>query len=288
MTLADVKLTQQVLLACASLVVLGFDSLNPVFAAGPAGFAGTLSGNYGHSIREVGPNGSLWQADAQAAYGFGMSNIAVEVDGGYRYLSSDDGEHITTWGIAGHVFWAPPQGRVGGTVRIESSKESAVPVSLPGEEFGSLTFDHALYGGFFEFNLGDQITLGVFGGEYAIYFPDDRPAFKNAYLGGGGTFYVIPDLALSGVINYRHIYEDRAALEFSAVAEWLVSTSVPISIFAGYQHRSYTSSGSYHVQLWSLGLKFYTSGNGTNLRDKHRNGALDRLVQPVGQLDLGI
>jgi hypothetical protein len=282
------KSRQRALLACASFVALGLDSLNPVFAEAPDGFAGTLSGNYGRVTREVGSNSSLWQADAQAAYGFGMSNIAVEVDGGYRYVSSDDSEHIRTWGIAGHVFWAPPQGRVGGTVRLESSTESDVPVSLPGGEFESLTFDHALYGGFFEFNVSDKITLGVFGGEYAIYFPDHRPAFKNAYLGGGGTFYVIPDLALSGVVNYRHIFEDRAALEFAAVAEWLVSTSLPISIFAGYQHRSYTGSGSFQAQLWSFGLKFYTGGNSTSLRDKHRNGALDRLVQPVGQLDIGI
>ncbi len=66
---------------------------------------------------------------------------------------------------------------------------------------------------------------------------------------------------------------------YTGMLEWLVSESTPISLFGSYTNTQ-VSGGGGHLNLWMIGVKFYTDGNGTTLVGKHRNGALDNIVRP--------
>jgi hypothetical protein len=171
------------------------------------------------------------------------------------------------WNIGGHLFWAPRQdGRIGATVQYEKLDGGGANTHL------------TQYGAFGEYYFSNMLTLGLNGGGWTGSSGTFGSSSSGGYIGGGLTDYVMPNLALTGQINY---FSGSGAhlTNYSAMGEWLVSDSTPISIYGGYTYTD-ASGLSGHINQWTIGVKFYTNGNGTTLVEKHRNGALDTLVRP--------
>jgi hypothetical protein len=255
--------------ACAATLAL----VAPAFADAPVGFAGTLSGSYTNwNFSGSGSgNANLWGADGQAAFGLGMRDIGAEIDGGYHNLTTNGSGNssVDIWNIGGNLFWAPAsQGRLGATVQYESLSGSGADAHL------------TEYGAFGEYYPSNMLTLGLNGGGWS---GGSGSTFgsggSGGYVGGGVTGYVMPDLALTGQINY---FSGSGAhlTNYSAMGEYLISEATPVSIFGGYTYTD-VSGASGHINQWLIGVKFYMNGNGSTLVDKQRNGALDSLVRPM-------
>ncbi|HEX3483662.1 MAG TPA: hypothetical protein VHT51_01290 [Micropepsaceae bacterium] len=260
------------LVAGACAATMGLSISAPAFAEAPQGFAGTLSGSY-TDWNLKGPNDSanLWSTTGQAAFGlgqYGMQDLAAEFDGGYHSLSNGSAGNLDIWNAGGHLFWAPAAPyRLGATLQYEG---------LSSGGFGTHLWQ---YGAFGEYYVNDMITLGLNGGAWSGPHGSFGSGNSGGYVGGGATAYVMPDLALTGQINYFS-GSNAHLTSYSAQAEYLVSETTPVSVFGGYTFTDVPGPGS-HINEWLIGVKFYTNGNGTTLVDKHRDGALDNLVRPV-------
>jgi len=259
---------QRLLVAGAFAATVGLVSVTPAFADAPQGFAGTLSGSYSSmnfSGSGSGGSANLWSGEGQAAFGLGMNNLAAEFDGGYHNLSSHgSNDSLDIWNLGGHLFWAPAEGRLGATLQYEGLNGADTHLTQ--------------YGAFGEYYLSNMVTLGLNGGGWSGSSDVFGTGGDGTYIGGGGSVYLMPDLALTGQITY---FGDSGAhlTNYSATGEWLVSEDTPISVYGGYTYSDISNVGG-HLNQWVIGVKFYTDGNGTALVDKHRNGALDNLVRP--------
>jgi hypothetical protein len=259
------------LAAGASAAAMGLVISAPALADAPVGFAGTLGGSYTDRNFGGDAHGSanLWAAEGQAAFGlgmFGVRDLGAEIDGGYHNLSRNGGGGIDQiWNVGGHLFWAPgTQGRLGATVQYDS---------FSGHRH--LT----QYGGFAEYYLNEMITLGLNGGGWSGRRGTFGRGDDGGYVAGGVTGYAMPDLALTGQVSY---FSGSGAhlTNYTAQAEYLVSETMPVSVFGGYTYTDVPGPRN-HLNQWLIGVKFYTNGNGTTLVDKHRNGALDNLARPI-------
>lgn len=246
--------------ACAAvLAVLPFGS---AFADAPNGFAGTLTGSYGQSSCSGCETQDNWGIGGQGAFGLGTNDLAAEVGVGYQG-SSITGFDTNVYGFNGSLFWAPAQGRLGATAGY-----SAVNTSLGDGHVWN-------YGAFGEYYVMPQITLGLAGG--GLNISADGTSVSGSYIGGGGIGYVIPDLALIGTISSVHVSGAGSATSYGVSAEWLVSETLPISVFAGYSWTDLPFGGP-TGHTWLIGAKFYVGPGGMTLTDHHRNGTLDPLV----------
>jgi len=247
-------------------LMLGATALaTPAFAQPPAGFAGTLSAQYGQWSTS-GVTADQWGLNGQAAFGL-APQIGAELDAGYSNLS--DHGSFDTWNIGGHAFWAPDMGRVGATVQYQASNG------------GGLDVHGTNYGAFGEYFASNAVTLGLNGGGYSASagFAGFSGSSDGGYVGGGVIGYVIPNLALTGQINYLGL-DGGNLTSFGVQGEWMFSESLPLSGFVGYTYTD-VSNGGGHINQWFLGIKFYTDGNGATLVEKQRNGALDNIVRPT-------
>jgi hypothetical protein len=252
--------------ACAALAAM--IPAGPAMAAAPEGFAGSIDGNYSH-LSTSGSSINMWGGDAAGAFGFGNSNLAAEGDVGYHSLS-DSGTSVQVWNAAGHFIYAPMGGRLGATIQYETINCCGTNVHVT---------DYGLFGEAFL----DNVTVGGnFGGVSAEANTFFGGGSANGWYGSAGfTGYVIPNLGLTGMINYTH-FSGGSITNYTAAAEWLISEfGLPLSIYGGYTYTQLSNSGADHLDQWFLGLKVYTNGNGMTLMDKHRNGTLDRIVQPT-------
>ena len=247
----------------AALTAIPYTS---AMAAAPMGFAGTVSGAYSHtSDSSGGPDTNNWNINGAGAFGL-SPDFGAQVDGGYEHASGG-GTDLDIWTIEGSAFWAPAFGRIGGTVGYGSA------------DFGG-GFDVSVwtYGGFGEFYAGNFVTLGGHAGGFSW----DVAGFSDTgwYLGGGITGYVIPNLALTGTIDYYDVSGSNWTA-YTVGAEWQVSDAVPVSIFGGYQNTQFSGGGG-HADTWLVGVKFYIGGNGMPLVANQRNGTLGWVGKPLG------
>ncbi|HEY4265647.1 MAG TPA: hypothetical protein VGM72_10030 [Micropepsaceae bacterium] len=242
----------------------------PAFADAPQGFAGTLSGSY-TDWKGSNDSANLWSTTGQAAFGlgqYGMQDLAAEFDGGYHSLSNGSAGNLDIWNAGGNLFWAPAAPyRLGATLQYED---------LSGGGFGTHLWQ---YGAFGEYYFNPMITIGLNGGAWSGPQGTFGSGNSGGYVGGGATAYVMPDLALTGQMNYFS-GSNAHLTSYSAQAEYLVSEATPVSVFGGYTFTDIPGASN-HIDEWRIGVKFYTNGNGTTLVDKHRNGALDDLVRPT-------
>ena len=252
---------RRTLLGGACAVALAVLPLESASADAPNGFAGTLSGAYGQS--SCGGCGTIdnWGIGGQGAFGLGTSDLGAEFDAGYQ-SSSLSGFSTDAFGIGGSIFWAPAEGRVGGTVGYSTINTS------PDVNVWN-------YGAFGEYYVAPQITLGISGG--GLHANCCGSSASGTYIGGGGIGYIIPDLALTGSISSVHVNSFGSATSYGVQAEWLVSETFPISVFAGYSSTDLPFSAP-KLNTWQIGAKFYIGSPGATLADHHRNGTLDPLV----------
>jgi len=71
------------LLGTACILAMGIAA--PAMAGAPVGFAGTIGGGYTYSSSECSGCGHSdnWNVNGQAAFGFGASDVAGELDAGW-------------------------------------------------------------------------------------------------------------------------------------------------------------------------------------------------------------
>ncbi|HVZ91121.1 MAG TPA: hypothetical protein VG843_05675 [Rhizomicrobium sp.] len=231
-----------------------------------ADVAATLSGSYASDTNGGGDN--LWSANGSLT-GHVDDNWGLEVTGGY-HNTSDSGGNLDIWNAGGSVFWSGVQGRLAGTVNYYSTSQSGIGYHVTtygggGEWYSAPNLTVAVKGG------GDTASASGFG-----FSGSDT----GAYVGGMLEWYLVPDLALSGMVDYVdqsgvHVTSETAKLE------WLFSETMPVSVYGGYQHAD-ASSGAFGVSgdIFFVGLKFYVNGDGpTALVDRQRNGSLGYIAQ---------
>jgi hypothetical protein len=249
----------------AAFAVCGLGFASPALADAPQGVAGTLSAQYGQ-WDFAGATADHWNVAGQAAFGF-APQFGGEIDAGYANLSGTSS--VDLWNIGGSAFWAPAFGRIGGTLQYQTANGSGVDV------------DQTQYGAFGEYFISNAVTLGLNAGGISASAPAACAGCSvsgdGGYVGGGLIGYLMPNLSLTGSINYAGT-DGSDTTSYNLQAEWLFSEVLPVSGFVGYSYTD-VSGISDHIDHWFIGFKYYTDGNGSTLVDKQRNGALDGLVR---------
>jgi hypothetical protein len=194
-----------------------------------------------------------------------LANLNFQVDASYTHNWAD---HFSqeVWTFGGDAFWAGPEGRIG----LDGHYTNA-------NQVGHLTnggaFGEWYFGPFTAMAKGGWLSPGGsgFGGH-------------GNYLGAGVVFYVMPDLSLTGGIDYVDLVQghgcqvcgrtDAIQTSYQILAEFLVAEDLGISGFGGYSYVHHSDSGfSSHDNVWMVGLRWYISGG--TLIDHHRNGNLN-------------
>jgi hypothetical protein len=246
-----VKITAKILAASS---VLAFTALTA--APAMADFSGTVAGSYANL--DLGGPGStdVWGGTAAATATFG-GNWGVEGDLDYHNISGAGSADL--WAFGGNVFWRGMNTRIAGSVMYHD---------VPG---GNATN----YGVGAEWFAGDQFTIAVKGGGLSGSGSD------GGYVGGNVKWYAMPNLALSGTVDYAD--QGGSLTTEKLQAEWLISESTPISIYGGYQHVDLAGPGDGNV--FFVGIKLYANAGGGALVDRQRNGSLGYIAESPVFLD---
>jgi len=219
-----------------------------------AGFAGTISGDYGNLHASGGGSADSWGGNVQGMFGVGPG-WSVEVDGGYHNISAS-GLNLDNWTVSGDAIWTGTKGRLAAQVGYDDTSGAgslhATNYGLVGEWWAQPSFTVSGKGGAFS---------GSGGGD-------------GYYLGGALTGYIHDNFALSGGIDYTHLNHAGNETDYTAQGEWLISETTPISVFGGYTYSDISGFGG-HIDTWFVGLRFYTDGPGPmTLNDRQHQGAL--------------
>jgi hypothetical protein len=231
-----------------------------------ANVAGTLSGSYASDTNSG--SGDLWNIDGSLT-GMFAGNWGGEATGGYHNLSDGVGDSLDIWNVGGSVFWAAAQGRLAATVNYYSTNSFGADLNVTsygvgGEWYGGPNFTVAVKGGGNTVNA----SAGGFGG-----------SDSGGYAGGMLQWYAMPNLSLSGAIDYSEFGGFNTTSE-TAKIEWLFSETMPISIYGGYEHADADAGGfGGGGDLFFVGLKLYMNDNGGALVDRQRSGSLGYIAE---------
>ena len=205
------------------------------------------------------------------------ANGALDVPLDWEGLSLDGtvgdrgADSLHLFDAGGSLVWSDPQFRIAGSAlynRLNGSGRSTDTTQLGG-------------GG--EWYFTDQITAAVRGGA-------NVGALHGGYIGGTGKFYVTPDVAIDGFVDYSDLAHHFAGVlnetDYGAHAEWLPMEDIPIALEGNYTHVHVAGSGlgfsgTGDTDTWWVGVKLYLNESGaTTLVDRQRTGTLDT-IQPV-------
>lgn len=184
----------------------------------------------------------------------GSSAFVLQGDAAYHNLSAD-GYSINNWNAGGSVAWTSAMGRVG------------LAGSYTGYEVSGSHADIGSYGVYGEWYPNDRFTVGVKGGGATVSgaFGGDS---TFGYAGGELVGYVTPDLTLTGTVDWAG--RDGTNITTGGVqAEYLISHSLPLSVFGGYSYTDY--SGFAAANTVNVGIKYYFGGGGS-LNEHQRHG----------------
>ena len=245
------------LLLSTAVLALGLASAT----AASAGVSGTLSSSYASDTNSDGAD--LWNINGSLT-GMVSGNWGLEATGGYHSLSETGSDNLDIWNVGGSVFWAGMQGRLAATVNYYSTSTSGIDL------------DVTSYGAGGEWYAGPQFTIAVKGGGNTISsYGSDA---SGGFVGGMLKWYVIPNLALSGSVDYNE-YSGLHITSEAAQLEWMFSNSLPLSIYGGYTHDDFGTGGLFGASstsnTFNVGVKFYFNNpTGGSLVDRQRSGSL--------------
>jgi hypothetical protein len=234
-------------------------------APASAQFAATLGADYSHiSLSNGGGDGNIWTVNGAALASIPGTGFNIQGNLGYNNLSGG-GDNADGWNGGGAAFWADDMFRIGATANYDSVGADGFHVHFTN------------YGGFAEWFAG-MFTLGVKGGGVSV--GADASSFGSgsttgSYVGGEVAGYAMPDLAITGTIDYASI-SSLHETDFTPQVEWLFSEDVPVSVYAGYTYSDVGGEGiSENANTFFIGLRFYVNGNGSAaLIDRQRTGTV--------------
>ncbi|HEY5236769.1 MAG TPA: hypothetical protein VIJ62_00180 [Rhizomicrobium sp.] len=236
-------------------------------APASAQFAATLNTGYSHvSLDQGGGDINVWDIGGQAAATIPGTGFNIQGDLGYNNLSGS-GDSGNSWSGGGAAFWADDMLRAGATANYDGFNGG-----------GSGTVHITNYGGFGEWFAG-MMTVGVKGGglNLSVNQGGISGSTTGAYVGGEVVGYAMPDLALTGTIDYTDLSHGVHETDFTPQAEWLFSEDLPIAVYGGYtfSHVVIANSGSGNANTFFIGLRLYVNGNGSAaLIDRQRTGTV--------------
>ncbi len=241
-----------------------------VSQAAEAQVSGTLSGSYANDTSRGGND--LWNVNGSVT-GMVDGNWGLEATAGYHSLGLGGGfGNLDIWNVGGSAFWAGVQGRLAATVNYYSTSKFGSDLHVTSYGLGG------------EFYAGPNLTIAVKGGGNTIdtsglgFSTSD----SGGYVGGMLQWYVMPDLSLSGAVDYADFAGLNTTSE-TAKIEWLFSHTTPLSVFGGYEHIDASAAGFGGVgnsDIVFAGLKFYFNGGGSDtLVDRQRNGSLGYIAE---------
>ncbi len=246
----------------------------PAAAATLTDFAGVLTTSFGQDDNSLASdNLNSWLLGGSAAMPLStLDGLNAQVDASYTHNWAD---HFSRedWNFGGSAFWAGMDGRIG----INGSYTNY-------NRIGHLTNG----GAFAEWYFGPITIMGKGG-----WLSSGGAAFggHGNYLGAGATGYVMPDLSITGGVNWADIVTglgcqicgrgDIRGTAWSIEAEFLFLEDIGLSGYAGYTYQSNKLIiFDDHDNAWHVGLRWYLGGG--SLMDHHRNGNLNPWLPGVG------
>jgi hypothetical protein len=238
-----------------NLLLASVGALALCAAVSTSAMASNVNGDVSVSYANItnGGGADIWGVNG-ALEGMVGGNWGAQVDGGYHNVNSSGGD---IWNVGGSLFWAGMQGRFAATVQYH--------------DLGGGT-DFTNYGAGGEFYAGPNFTIAAHGGG------ESGSGTSGGYVGAQLEWYAMPNLALSGSVDYLDV--GTGITSETAQAEWLVSSSMPVSVYGGYQHVDLGAGPGTDADIVFVGLKLYFNGNGAaSLVDRQRQGALGYITQ---------
>jgi len=246
----------------------------PAAAGTLTDFAGVLTTSYGNDDLSIADDSlNSWLIGGSAAGPLSdLANLNFQVDAAYRHNWRDHASR-EDWNFGGSAFWASMDGRIG--VNLAYSNYN---------ELGHLTNG----GAFAEWYFGNITVMGKGG-----WLSSGGASFggHGNYLGAGVAGYFIPDLAITGGVQWADIVTGRGcqvcgrgdlrATAWSADVEYLFIEDLGISAYGGYtyQDNKFINIES-HDNIWRVGVRWYMGGG--SLVDHHRNGNLNPWLPGIG------
>jgi hypothetical protein len=247
---------------------------SPTTAAPLTDFAGVLTTSYGQDDNSrASDNLSSWLIGGSAAMPLSdLAGLNAQVDASYTHNWQD---HFSRedWNFGGSAFWAGMDGRIGANLAYSNYNR-----------LGHLTNG----GAFAEWYFGNITVMGKGGW---LSSGGARFGGHGNYMGAGVAGYFIPDLAITGGVEWADIVSGRGcqicgrgdlrSTAWEIAAEFLFSEEYGVSVFGGYTYQDnkaiVTES---HDNVWRIGLRWYMGGGA--LVDHHRNGNLNPWLPGVG------
>jgi hypothetical protein len=254
------------------------------------GFAGMADASYTNtSFDDNGSGNDGWNTfGLGAAIAFPIDEIAGfnwQLDASYFSSSGDDSSSIT-WNLGGSLFWAGPGSRFGININYNTLTD-----------YGSQT-----NGGLFTEWYFGNITAQAKGGW--LWGGGTAASGRGNYLGAGLAGYFMPNFGISAAVTWADLVtsatqgwpcygptcgrRDLTHTDFGIEGEFLVSETLPISIYGGYQYTNasisenisnpYLSDDDWNSNTFYIGLRYYMGGMGT-LIERHRNGNLHKFLR---------
>jgi hypothetical protein len=250
----------------------------PAAAATLTDFSGVLTTSFSSADNSETGSDTVksWLLGGSAAMPLStLDGLNAQFDASYTHNWADHASR-EDWNFGGSAFWAGMDGRIG----INGSYSNY-------NRLGHLTNG----GAFAEWYFGPLTVMGKGG-----WLSSGGASFggHGNYLGAGVTGYVMPDLAITGGLQWGDIVTgtgcqtcgrgDLRATAWEIAAEFLFSEDLGLSGYAGYTYQDNKGFGKdplthlfvteeTHDNIWRVGLRWYTGGG--SLSDRHRNGNLN-------------
>ena len=262
------------ILGTACVLAMAAVAASPAAAATLTGFAGTLQTAYGATSDNTPGSKTVhsWLIGGDVAGPLSdLAALNFQVGASYTHNWR---EHFSqeAWNFGGDVFWASNDGRVG----IDASYSNF-------NRAGHITNGGAIAEWYF------GVLTGMAKGGWLSGGGTGTGGHGN-YLGAGVTGYFMPDLAITGGVEWDDLVSGRGCqtcgrgdfrtTNWQAMAEFLWSEDIGLSVWGGYTYSDINDfKDNTHDNLWMIGVRWYMGAG--SLIDHHRNGTLNPWLRGV-------
>jgi hypothetical protein len=226
-------------------------------------FSGLLDGTYTYSLtraQKLKIDSDQYMFHGALTYTFDNPGFGIQVEGADDFYFGIRHNLAHLWSSGGSAFWRDDKGTIGITGSYFSVDAPAAPLFAGKKSIES--------GGFFgEWYALHDLTLQVRGG--AMSGP---VGLANEFVSGGFIWYESPDLALHSEVNFTAFTSGKDWADYNANVEFMPLHSIPVGIYAGYDHTIIAATG--YSSTFYAGLKWHF-GQGRTLIDYERTGSIE-------------